>query len=107
MANRKPRCRCHHKDRPRGVILLCDVLLAVFIGLCLSLLLVYVLLPLFGMRLDLSVVSKASFNGLWVAMFAVVLNVLWAVYYGCQKSAAGMGLSVVTALLVAHSYGIL
>jgi hypothetical protein len=36
----------------------------------------------------------------------VVLNVLWAVYYGCQKSVAGVGLSVVTAAMVAHSYGI-
>jgi hypothetical protein len=57
-------------------------------------------------NLDLSVVTKASFTGLWVALIGVVCNILWAVYYGCQKSAAGVGLSIVTALTVAHSYGL-
>jgi len=106
MAKRKPRCRCHHKDRPKGVVLLCDAVLAGFIGLCVILLLVYVVLPYFGTSLDLSVVTKASLTGLWVAIVGVALNVLWAIYYGCQKSMAGVGLSIVTALTVANSYGL-
>ena len=107
MARRKPRCKCHHKDRPKGVILLCDAVLAVFIGMCVVLLLVYVVLPYYGWNPDLSVVTKSSFTGLWVAVIGVALNVLWAIYYGCQKSLAGVGLSVVTAVTVANSYGLL
>jgi chromate transport protein ChrA len=105
MAKRKPRCKCHHKDRPKGVILICDAILAAFIGLCVVVLLVYVVLPYYGVHLDLSVVTRSSLNGLWVAIIGVVLNVLWAIYYGCQKSLAGAGLSIVTALTVANSYG--
>ena len=106
MPKRKPRCRCHHKDRPRGVILLCDAILACFISLCLILLMVYVVLPYYGWNLDLTAVTRTSFTGLWVAIVGVALNVLWAVYYGCQKSLAGVGLSVVTAVTVANSYGL-
>lgn len=84
----------------------CDAVLAAFIGLCIVLLLVYVVLPYFGWRMDLSVVTRAAFPGLWVAIIAVLLNVLWAVYYGCQKSLAGVGLSIVTAITVANSYGL-
>ena len=86
--------------------MLCDAILAGFIGLCVILLLVYVVLPYFGWSFDLSVVTRTSFTGLWVAIVGVALNVLWAVYYGCQKSMAGVGLSVVTALTVANSYGL-
>jgi hypothetical protein len=106
MAKRKPRCRCHHKDRTKGVILLCDAVLAGFMGLCAVLLLVYAVMPYFGTSLDISVVTKASFTGLWVAILTVALNVLWAIYYGCQKSMAGVGLSIVTAVTVANSYGL-
>ncbi|MBM4250188.1 MAG: hypothetical protein FJ149_12360 [Euryarchaeota archaeon] len=106
MARRKPRCKCHHKDRPRGAILVCDAILVVFISLCVILLLVYVVLPRTGLCLDLSVVTRASHTGLWLAMVAMVLNILWAIYYGCHKSLAGVGLSVVTALTVAGSYGL-
>jgi hypothetical protein len=88
-------------------MLLCDAVLAVFFGLCIVLLLVYVALPTFGWTLDLSVVTKASFTGLWVAIIGVALNALWAIYYGCQKSLAGVGLSIVTAVTVANSYGLL
>jgi len=106
MAKRKPRCKCHHKDRPRGVVLLCDAVLGGFVGMCIALLMVYAVLPHFDLSLDLSVVTRESFTGLWVALVGVVLNVLWAVYYGCQKSLAGVGLSIVTAVTVANSYGL-
>jgi len=86
--------------------LLCDAVLAGFIGLCVVLLLVYVVLPYYGRNLDLSVVTRANLTGLWVAIIGVALNVLWAIYYGCQKSLAGVGLSIVTAVTVANSYGL-
>jgi hypothetical protein len=105
MARRK-RCDCHKKDRKRGVVLACDVMLGVLAAFCVILLLVYFVLPRMGITPDLSVVTRANFNGLLIALVGVGLNILWAVYYGCQKSVAGVGLSVVTAAMVAHSYGI-
>jgi len=102
----KSRCKCHQKDKPRGVILFCDALLGGFVGMCIALLLVYVALPYFGWTLDLSIVTKENLTGLWVSIVGVALNVMWALYYGCQKSLAGVGLSVVTALTVANSYGL-
>ncbi len=106
MPKRKSRCKCHRKDKPKGVILFCDAMLGGFVGMCIALLLVYVVLPYFGWSLDLSVMTRDNLNGVWVSLVAVALNVLWALYFGCQKSLAGVGLSVVTALTVANSYGL-
>jgi hypothetical protein len=107
MGRRRKRCKCHHKDKKKGTILFCDVLLGLFVLLCGGLLLVYVVLPYFGTTLDLSIISKVDYRGLWVAMVGVGLNIFWAVYYGCQKSFGGVGLSVATAVMVGHSYGII
>jgi len=86
--------------------LACDVFLGILGAFCVIVLLVYFVLPRAGMTFDVSVITRANLNGLWISLVGVVLNVLWAVYYGCQKSVAGVGLSVVTAAMVAHSYGI-
>jgi len=100
------RCKCHKKGENRGAILACDVFLGILGAFCVIVLLVYFVLPRAGMTFDVSVITRANLNGLWISLVGVVLNVLWAVYYGCQKSVAGVGLSVVTAAMVAHSYGI-
>jgi hypothetical protein len=102
----KPRCKCHDDDKPKGVIYFCDALLGGFIGMCIVLLLAYVIMPYFGWNVDLSFVTRENLNGVWVSIVAVALNVLWAAYYGCQKSLAGVGLSIVTAITVANSYGL-
>ncbi|MEM2869701.1 MAG: hypothetical protein QW379_04685 [Thermoplasmata archaeon] len=106
MIRKNPRCGCHRRRKRRAAVVACDVLLAIFILVSAALLTVYIVLPRFGIRPDLTVITRTSLNGVYLAAVMVLLNVFWAIYYGCHKSAAGVGLSVATAFLVAHAYGL-
>ncbi len=104
---KEPRCGCHKRRKKGSAPLICDALLALFVAASVALVLVYIVLPQWGIRFDLSVLTRISMTGVYIAVVMVLLNVLWAIYYGCHKSAAGVGLSVATALLVAQAYGLI
>ncbi|MGQ9583640.1 MAG: hypothetical protein ACUVV6_09055 [Thermoplasmatota archaeon] len=107
MLRKQPRCGCH-KRRERGrALLICDALLGLFVSVSAALVLVYIVLPALGAHPDLSVLTRVSMTGVYVSVLMVALNILWAVYYGCHKSAAGVVLSVATAFMVAHAYGLI
>jgi hypothetical protein len=101
----KKRCHCHKPKHQRpGLILACDLILGLMIGLFLVFLIFYVVLPHFGAKPILGMIKGSLSSGLVFMVILLVSNLAWAIYYGCQKSKAGVMLALFTTMTVMYSY---
>ena len=101
----KKRCHCHKPRHKRpGLILACDIVLGLMIAVFVIFLLFYVVLPKFGIKPILGTIKNTLSSGLVFLVILLVSNLAWAIYYGCQKSKAGVMLALMTTLTVMYSY---
>jgi hypothetical protein len=101
----KKRCHCHKPKHERSsLILACDVFLGLMFVLFIILLLYMIILPRLGIKVDLSFLINNLHSGMIFIIFVLVVNLAWAIYYGCQKSKAGVLLALMTTVTVMASY---
>jgi hypothetical protein len=102
---RKRRCHCHKPRHKRSkAILTCDIILGIMIAVLVFFILYLIVLPASGIDVDLTPLINEFYTGLWLVVFIIILNVGWAIYYGCHKSAAGIVLSTLTLIMMLYTY---
>lgn len=101
----KKRCHCHKpKHQRHGLILACDIVLGLMIAVFVFFLIFYVILPRFGVKSILGEIKNTLNPGLVFMVILIASNFGWAIYYGCQKSKAGVVLALMTTMTVLYSY---
>ena len=101
----KKRCHCHKPRHKRpSLILTCDVVLGLMMAIFIFFLLYIVILPRLGVKIDFGLIVNSLNSGIVFMVILLVSNLAWAVYYGCQKSKAGVLLALLTMLTVIYSY---
>ncbi len=88
------------------MVLLCDVILAVMLVFVGVLALRAWVLPGLGIDIDISWLVDQVATGAFVALAAIALNFVWAVYYGCKKAAGGAILSLLSGVIMLKLYGV-
>jgi hypothetical protein len=101
----KKRCHCHKPRHKRpSLILACDIFLGLMAAVFIIFLLYIVILPRLGVKIDIGFIINSLHSGMVFMVILLVSNLAWAIYYGCQKSKAGVLLALLTTVTVMSSY---
>ena len=101
----KKRCHCHRPRHKRSrTLLACDVVLGIMSAIFLGFLFYNLILPWLGVEVNLDILINVFHSGLWFVLLLIIVNIGWAIYYGCHKSKAGVLLSIMTAMIMVSTY---
>jgi hypothetical protein len=82
----------------------CDIVLGLMAAVFIFFLVYILVLPRIGVKIDIGLIVNSLHSGMVFMVILLVSNLAWAIYYGCQKSKAGVLLALLTTVTVMSSY---